>query len=365
MTARLPGPPPSWLVLLLTCLFAACASLPRPVVLDRSLSTSKSTAMADVQQRAPQAFARAEQLRLKAEEALSNDKPVLSEALAEQALVAFERAALQARMVQVRQRLAETMLEVEQRTQQVAELAALQTRAAEATKQLELRLEIEKHALPRAAIEPGGGVRRATARVEAARSIAQSAQLLCVAAKLLAPENDSVGGVLREAEDLASGLQTLQPHEALAQAMDARMRCLTLLSEVRSKDRRLSSADPADALLSKLSPSLAELRPHRDDRGIVLTAYDIWSEAGELTRQGRELLDRIVPIARTNDLNMLVVVYRDGKQALPRAPNDFEQVLLSAGIDASVQVVAELPSLLEVSSGQARQVRTEFVLVTQ
>lgn len=342
-------------------LFTACATLPRPAVLDQTLSASTSAEMSTVRQRAPQAFARAEQLRLRAEQAHRDELLLLSRALAENALVAFERASLQARSIQVRRQIALTTLAAEQRTRQIAELSALQEKAAEETKRLELRLEIEQHALPRARVEPGGGARRAAAQAASAKSIVEAAQLLCVAARLLAPEHTEVRAALTEAESLADKIGQFAPHEALNQAMDARVKCLQLLSDVRAEEP--SAADAADVLLSKLSPSLADLRPHRDDRGIVLTAYDIWTPAGELTPQGRDILDRVMPVVRSNNLPLLVVVY--GTEAGVSDSKLIEQSLGTKHVDVTVRFAENVPSLLVVSPAEAKKSRTELILVTR
>src|SRR5690606_2655018 len=161
---------------------------------------------------------------------------------------------------------------------------------AQATKQLELRVEIEQQTLPRAPIEAGGGARRASAQAQAAKSVTEAAQLLCVSARLLDPEHAGVRAALSESETLARSLGDLAPHEALTKAMDARVKCLRLLTDVRARGSQGKASDAADVLLSKLSPSVADLRPHRDDRGIVLTAFDVWTHSGELTQQGRDVL---------------------------------------------------------------------------
>ena len=344
-------------------MFTACATLPRPVVLDQTLSASTSAEMSTVKQRAPQAFARAEQLRLRAEQALRDEQLLLSKALAENALVAFERASLQARSIQVRRQIALTKLAAEQRTRQIAELSALQEKAAEETKRLELRLEIEQNALPRARVEPGGGARRAAAQAASAKSIVEAAQLLCVAARLLDPEHTEVRAALTQAESLADKIGQFAPHEALNQAMDARVKCLQLLSDVRAKDAKPSAADTADVLLSKLSPSLADLRPHRDDRGIVLTAHDVWTPAGELTPQGRDILDRVMPVVRSNNLPLLVVVY--GTEAGVSDSKLIEQSLGTKHVDVTVRFAENVPSLLAVSPAEAKKSRTELILVTR
>lgn len=342
---------------------SSCAHAPRPAALDQSKLTAESDGAEFARRLAPQAFARAEGLRLEAEEAQAEGRSQLAAALAERSLVAFERAALEARKIEALKRIATAEQTSRTRQGEIARLAALQAEIASETKGLELRIEIETNTLARPTLG-AEDARRTAARVETARSITQAARVLCAAAHLLSSEDEEANAAMHEADSLSTTLATLPAHEALTRALDQRVKCLAALSKLKRRAAR-TSADAGDEFLASLSPSFADLRPHRDDRGVVLTARDAW-DGRQLTPTGRDILDRIAKLSSARPLPLLVVLHSEGKPgaastAVQPALADLQRDLPRATF---VQPTTRLPSLLDLPSSGSPGSRIEFIFVT-
>lgn len=340
----------------------ACSPVPRPPILDQSKATAESDALSRARRLAPQAYAHAEGVRESAEQAHSEGHPELASALAGRALVAFERAAVQAQKVEATERIA--LAEQASRSQRVeiGKLVNLQEAIAAETKRLELRVDIETNTLARTPLGAEVG-QRAEARAEAARSIAEAARLLCVAARLVAPSDAEAETTSSAAETLLSELATLPPHQALDRAMDQRVRCLTVLSRARRGSTQ-RAPDAGDELLGSLSPSFAELRPHRDDRGVVLTALGAW-DGKQLTPTGRDIVDRVSKLSAARPYPLMVVLHptkKPGTQSPQAAsPSELEKLLPKAAV---VQTTTTLPSLLELPAREKQGGRMEFIFIT-
>jgi hypothetical protein len=351
---------PEWLLPLVLATGAGCASAPPPVSLNQSQALSENPNLVAARELAPQAFAHAEQIRIRALHAYSEDRTEEADALARQSLVAYERAATFARRVALEKQLTAAAETSETREREVARVAALQAQVAAETQALERSIELERSAEPRQAIEPEGG-KRAVARAEAARSITEAARLVCVAARLIAPTQERSLAASTKVETLLATLASIPPHAALEQAMDVRVECLAALAAAR-KDSTSPTQEP-DALLSKLSASMSDLRPHQDDRGIVLTDFGTW-EGNQLSPHGADVVERIAAVAAVNAFPVLVVLH-GARQAGTSGPQDaISQALNSKKLNASVAFVGTpLPSLVDLPAAKDR-IRTEFVLIT-
>lgn len=339
----------------------ACSQAPRPPVLDQSKATAESDALSRAKRLAPQAYAHAEGVRESAERAHADGHPELASTLAGRALVAFERAAVQAQKVEATERIA--LAEQASRTQRVeiGKLVNLQEAIAAETKRLELRVDIETNTVPRTPLGAEVG-QRAEARAEAARSIAEAARLLCVAARLVAPTDTEAEAANTAAETLLGELATLPVHQALDRAMDQRVRCLTVLSRARRASTQ-RAPDAGDELLGSLSPSFTELRPHRDDRGVVLTALGAW-DGKQLTPVGRDIVDRVSKLSAARPFPLMVVLHptkKPGTQSPQASPSELGKLLPKAAV---VQTTTTLPSLLELPAREKQGGRMEFIFIT-
>lgn len=349
------------LTLVATLTVLGCAHAPRPAALDRSQVTAESEGATFSKKLAPQAFARAEGLRLDAEAALADGHDGVAAALAEQALVAFERAALEARKVDALRRIAAAEQESQTRRAEVAKLVALQTEIAEETKRLELRVEIETNAIARPPLSAEAGA-RAAARAESSRSLLETARLLCAAARLLGPDDAESKAQLGAVEALLATSDSLPPHDALTRAMDQRVACLASLTKLKRKAAR-SASDPGDELLASLSPSFADLRPHRDDRGVVLSARQAW-DGRELTASGRDVVDRVGKLVASRQFPVMVVLHPEGKPGTEKATLPVMEHLKRVFPNASVILSTTRPSALASLPAAKDTGRVEFIFVT-
>lgn len=340
----------------------ACSHAPRSAVLDQSKATAESDNLSLARKLAPQAYARAEGIRQNAEQAHSDGRGGLASALAERALVAFRRAALQAQKVETTERIAVANHQSSQREVEIAKLGNLQTAIAAETKRLELRVEVAANSVPRAALGPEGGARGA-ARAEMARSLAEAARLLCVAARLVAPADEQAIVQTKAAEALLTEAATLAPHVALERAMDQRVQCLAVLTKAKRAGAQLAP-DAGDELLSSLSPSFADLRPHRDDRGVVLTATGAW-DGKQLTPAGRDIVARVSKLAASRSTPLLVVLHPAAKSGTPRTGSSASPELAHLLPRASVvEAATALPSMADLPTKEKRSGRMEFIFVT-
>jgi hypothetical protein len=338
-----------------------CTPAARPAILDQTQNTAQSDGAEVVKRLAPQAFARAESLRLEAEEAHSAGHTELASVRAERALVAFDRAAVEARKVQAMERIAQATRQSEAHQTEIAKLTALQAEIAAETKRVERLVDIEVNLLLRPELIPDNAARTA-ARARAARSITESARLFCAAARLLAPNDASTLEATRKTDELFTKLDTLPAHEALTGAMVQRVSCLGALSRLRRKAAR-SAADPGDEFLASLSPSFTDLRPHRDDRGVVLTARGAW-DGRQLTSAGRSWVERVGKLADARSLPLLVVLHpaEKGGSANPTAATDeLSRALPHAAV---VTTTTPAPNLYDFPSTTRDGARIEFIFVT-
>jgi hypothetical protein len=340
----------------------ACSHAPRSAVLDQSKAISESDNLSRARQLAPQAYARAEGLQESAEQAHSDGREALASALAERALVAFKRAAVQAQKVEATERIAVANHASGGREVEIAKLGSWQEAIAAETKRLELRIEVATNTMPRTPLEPEGG-QRGAARAETARSLAEASRLLCVAARLVAPANEQIAALTQSTETLLTELATLPPHVGLERAMDQRVQCLAALTKAKRASTQ-RAPDAGDELLSSLSPAFADLRPHRDDRGVVLTALGAW-DGRQLTPSGRDIVDRVSKLASARPTALLVVLHPAAKSGTSQTPGGVRPELAKLFPNASVvEATTALPSMSDLPTKEKHGGRMEFIFVT-
>jgi hypothetical protein len=287
----------------------ACASPARPQVLSQVDRTREGQAVIDARKNAPQAYARAELLKQRAEQAYADDDLPSSQILGEQALAAYLRATIEARQTRAEARLAEARSSEKTQAERLAQLEAEQRRLSAEAADLELRAKVARDAEPLAKNEPASPERE-KARREAARAIVTQGSLLCVSARLIDPNRSALGALSGKAEELRKKLDTAAPapiDEATALRSDC-LRELTLARRPRAQAN--PSQGESDALLAELSR--ADFLPFRDDRGVVV-ALHAPREAGKLGSKAAAKLAELGRVAKAHPEFPLLVVSHDAR----------------------------------------------------
>jgi hypothetical protein len=283
-----------------------CASPTRLQVMGEVERVRQGQAVVDAHQNAPQAYARAELLRQRADRAFNDGDLPGAQILSEQALAAYLRATVEARLTRAEARLAEASVLEKKQAERLAQLSAEQQRLTAETADLELRAKVARDAEPLAKNEPASPERE-KARREAARSIVTQASLLCVAARLVEPSRSSLGTLLGKADELRAKLDTAAPapvDDVTALRSDC-LRELTLSRRPRAQAN--PSRGESDALLSELSR--ADFLPFRDDRGVVVTLRGV-REGGKLAAKAAEKLADLGRVAKAHpEFPVLVVLH--------------------------------------------------------
>lgn len=293
-------------LLLLLAALGGCASPSRPPALTEADSVREAPAVVATKTTAPQAFARAELLRQRADEAYAAGDLTAAQILAEQALAAYLRATIEARLTQAEARLAEATAQEQKQAERLAQLTAEQQLVSAEAADLELRAKVVRDAEPLAKSAPATPERE-RARREAGRAIVTQASLLCVSARLIEPGRASLAPLLAKADELRAKLDTAAP-APIDDVTALRSDCLRELTLAR---RPRVQANPArgesDALLTALSR--ADFMPFRDDRGVVVTLRPL-REGGKLTSASAAKLTELGRVAQAHpDFPVLVVVH--------------------------------------------------------
>lgn len=300
------GRPLAWLLLFgLT----ACATPARPQVMSQVDRTREGQAVQDARKNAPQAYARAELLRQRAEQAYRDDDLPSAQILGERALAAYLRATLEARLTRAETRLAEARLLEKTQAERLAQLDVEQQRLSAETADLELRAKVARDAEPLAKNEPATPERE-KARREAARAIVTQGSLLCVSARLVEPNRTALPALLNKADELRKKLDTAAP-APIDDATALRSDCLRELTLAR---RPRAQANPSrgesDALLAELSR--ADFLPFRDDRGVVVTLHAL-RDGGKLSAKAGEKLADLGRVAKAHPEFPILVVTHDAR----------------------------------------------------
>ncbi|MFZ5890325.1 MAG: hypothetical protein ACOY0T_04585 [Myxococcota bacterium] len=324
--------------LLLLLALGCAAAPPRLRVLSEVDSTRTSAAVLDAEQRAPQAYAKAEDLRRRAEASQAKD-PAGAQILAEQALAAYERAVIQARHVRAEARRGEIQVRIKKAETELSALQSQEQQVRAETEDLEMRARVLSDALPLPQ-NASTNKEREQARLEAARALGLQARLLCASARLLEPSRPTLAGLATELEAFAQRLGKKGAPAPIDDATRLRSRCLAELTEVR---RPKTLAEPArgsaDSLLTELSN--ASYAPSRDDRGVVVTLRGVFTRGSTVTASAEATLQALGRVATTHpDFPILVVLHnaRAGTEAQPDRLEAIVAGLKRAGVQ---QVAAE------------------------
>ena len=285
---------------------AAPARLQVMVAVDR---LCEGPAVVDAHQSAPQAYARAELLRQRSDQAFADGELASAQILGEQALAAYLRATIEARLTKAEARLAEAAVLEQKQAERLAQLSAEQQRLSAEAADLELRVKVARDAEPIAKSEPASPERE-KARREAARSIVTQGSLLCVAARLVEPSRSSLTPLLAKADEQRAKLDPTAP-AAIDDATALRSDCLRELTLAR---RPRAQANPSrgesDALLAELSR--ADFLPFRDDRGVVVTLRSL-REGSKLSAKAAEKLADLGRVAKQHPEFPVLVVVHDAR----------------------------------------------------
>jgi hypothetical protein len=286
-----------------------CATPARPPIMSQVDRTRDAQAVLDARKNAPQAYARAELIKQRAERAYDDGDLPSAQILSEQALAAYLRATIEARQTRAEARLAEARVLEKSRAERLAQLEVEQQRLSAEVADLELRTKVARDAEPLAKNEPASPERE-KARREAARAIVMQGSLLCIAARLVEPSRSALGGLTSRADELRKKLDTAAP-APIDDATALRSDCLRELTLAR---RPRAQANPSqgesDALLTELSR--ADFLPFRDDRGVVVTLHTP-REAGKLGAKASAKLADLGRVAKAHPEFPVLVVSHDAR----------------------------------------------------
>lgn len=353
------------LALLLCVGLAGCARTVRPQVMAEVERSRAAPAVLDAKTSAPQAYARAELLKGRAEQAYSDGDMPAAQILSEQALAAYLRATVEARLTKAENLLAQARLAEKSQSERLAQLEVEQQRLAAETADLELRAKVARDAEPLAKNEPASPERE-KARRDAARAIVTQGSLLCVAARLVEPARSAVTPLLTRADELRKKLDSSAPapiDEATALRSDC-LRELTLARRPRAQER--PSLGESDALLTELGR--ADFLPFRDDRGVVVTLHAP-REGGKLSGRASEKLADLGRVAKAHPEFPLLVVSHDARTGTKDqgVSSQAVEVLRTAGATRIEARSAGSTSPLvppERAGAAARNERLEIVFVS-
>jgi hypothetical protein len=306
-------------------LLVACgASAPRPRILAETELTRDSVAVRAALRDAPQAHARAEDLRKRAEAAQAAGDSASAQILGEQALAAYERAVVLARLTQAEARRGDATARLARAEGELKALDEQERQVRAETEDLELRARVITDTLPVAESTPAP--ERERARLDAARALALQARLLCASARLLDPSRPSLQALTAEQSALDARLSARGP-APIDDAVRLRSRCLAELGQVR---RPKTLSEPArgaeDALLAELSN--AKYEPWRDDRGLVVTLHGVFGKDGQLSGPATATLQALGRAAASHaEFPILVVLHRAAASTIRQDQPRLDQVV--------------------------------------
>ncbi|HEU4406220.1 MAG TPA: hypothetical protein VFS43_13225 [Polyangiaceae bacterium] len=338
---------------------AACGAHVRPRVLDEAGALGTSAQGREARELAPMTFAEAERFRLDGERAAKDGNEARAQLLGERALAAYARATIQARALRAKVALERANADLAVPQGELASLQAEQGRADAEVRDLETRSRLAREALPAGApgaLDPG----REAARLEASRSLATEARLLCLSAKLLGGAAGALGPAEAQVAELGKALDAKPRQAPVELALRTRASCLSALVQSRREARAKRPAEDADVLLTALSRE-GSFTTSRDDRGVVVTLHDAFA-GGALSAGGRERLASLAKVAAAHPTLPLVAVVHEGEEprgaALERSRQRAGAVKGALGERAEV-VLAGASRPVVAATGRAERGRNE------
>jgi hypothetical protein len=344
----------------------ACGAHVHPRVLDDAKALGASAQGREARELAPITFAEAERYRAEGEKAAKEGDEARAQQLGERSLAAYARATIQARALRAKVALERASGELRVAEGELATLQADQARADAEVRDLENRVRLAREALPAGApgaIDPA----REAARLEASRSLATEARLLCLSAKLLGGAAGALGPAEAQTAELGKALDAKPKLAPIELALKARASCLSALIQSRREAREKRSGEDADMLLTALSRE-GSFSTSRDDRGVVVTLHDAFA-GGALSAGGRERLSGLAKVAGAHPALPLVAVVHEGEEprgaALERSRQRAEAVKSALGGRAEVVLAGASRPVVPAAgrAGQSRNERLEVVFV--
>jgi flagellar motor protein MotB len=352
----------SWLAL-------ACASAPRPQVMNDVASVSRGAQAQEAARLAPQAHAKAELLKRQAEDAYGSGDMAGAQILSETALAAYSHAFVLARLARASSELEKAKAELAKAKTALVDIDEKQKRAGAEADAIELRVKVARDAMPLSPNAPASPERE-KARLDAARSLTSQARLLCAATRLLDPSSSGLDAELGKISDLEKALGASPRNTPIDEAIALRSSCLKRLTVVRRpKTRATVAANVADALLADLGKS-GELVPFRDDRGVVVTLRGLFAADGKLKPEAVKLLETLGAVAKAHaDFPVLVVVHssagRGGDAEKKRGQTVADALGRAGATKVDVQAVGSSQPVMDParSGSDRRNDRVEIVFV--
>jgi outer membrane protein OmpA-like peptidoglycan-associated protein len=374
---------------------AACAPVPRPLVLGEVDAVRGGAAASEASSLAPGAFAAAEKIRKEANAAFIAGDNAGSQILGEHALAAYAHAAALARIARAEAGADAAQTSLAASKSDLGGLDADQVRLAAEADAFELKVRVARDAQP---IEPSGRAdpERERARTAAAKALALQARLLCGAARLLqgAPATaiTTGGGAgagpvpdpkqLEEATaalgkveaQLGDGAKSPAGPAPIDEATRARAGCLAALTAIRRAATPVSRAPGAgDALLTELS-AMGTLSPSRDDRGVVVAFRGLFDGRGALVPAANARLAEIGKIAAAHPAFPVEVIVHNDKpvsakdEAGQRARGEaVAKAIAATARGARIETIVAgnaAPVVDPAGADRARNSRVEIVFVT-
>jgi hypothetical protein len=369
---------------------AACAPVPRPLVLGEVDAVRSGAAASEASSLAPGAFAAAEKLRKEANAAFAAGDTAGAQLLGEHALAAYAHAQALTRIARAEAGAEAAQASLAASKADLGSLDADQARLAAEADALELKVRVARDAQP---IEPSGRAdpERERARAAAAKTLALQARLLCAAARLLQsappPASPGAGPVpdpkqLEEATaalakvdaQLGDGAKSPAGPAPIDEATRARAGCLAALTAIRRAATPVSRAPGAgDALLTELS-AMGTLAPSRDDRGVVVAFRGIFDARGALLPAAAVRLAEIGKIAAAHPSFPVEIIVHNEKpvsakdEAGQRARGEaVAKAIAGTARGARIETIVAgnaAPVVDPAGSDHARNARVEIVFVT-
>lgn len=356
-------------LVLLAWLLAACASAPRPQVMNDVSSVSRGAQAEEAARLAPQAHARAELLKRQAEEAYGDGDMARAQIVSETALAAYSHAFVLARLARATSELDKARAELARAKIALVDIDEKQKRAGAEADAIELRVRVARDAMPLSPNTPASPERE-KARLDAARSLTSQARLLCAATRMLDASSAGLDADLGKISDLEKALSLSPKNAPIDDAIALRSACLKRLTVVRRpKTRATAAANVADALLADLSKS-GELAPFRDDRGVVVTLRGLFAADGKLKPEAAKVLEMLGIVAKAHpDFPVLVVVHsasgRGGDAEKRRGQSVVDALGRSGAAKVEVQMVGSAQPVVDPgrTGAERRNDRIEIVFV--
>jgi hypothetical protein len=342
----------------------ACTSAPRPPVMQDVASVRLSPGTTDAKRWAPQQYAEAERLRVRADEAYRAGDVASAQILSEQALAAYDRTMVLARLVRAEQRNADARRHLADAQTELDSLEKQRQALDVEARDLEMQAKVARDAEP---IRPSEAstADREQARRRAALHLASRARLLCVSAGLLDQKSPALE-TLESVKALESSSSKSDASSLIDEARRLESQCLSQLTSIRRPaTTRAPTAASADTLLSDLSQS-GGFFAFRDDRGVVVVLREVFARDA-LSPAAQQSVERLGAVAKRHpDFPVLIVLHGTSPSVSPGTAEVLAHALTQAGVKhVTTESVANTQPVVDpkLPGAAARNQRVEVIFV--